>query len=54
VERELAGNLGHADPDTPVSKEPSPAEGGDRRRRAENLLLRALIRECIVKGELGR
>src|SRR5579875_2401 len=43
VEAELAGALGHADQNAPVPKAPSPQEGGDARRHARNILLRALI-----------
>lgn len=54
VESELTEALGHCDQDTPVPKEPSPEQGGDANRHARNLLLRALIREGIVKGTLER
>jgi hypothetical protein len=54
VESELSEALGHADQRVPVPKEPSPQEGGDANRHARNLLLRALIREGIVKGTLER
>jgi hypothetical protein len=54
VESKLAEELGHSDLATPVPKEPSPEEGGNARQHARNLLLRALIREGIVKGTLER
>ena len=55
VESDLAGSLGHSDQKAPVPKVPQPAEkGSDRGPHARNLLLRALIREGIVKGTLER
>jgi hypothetical protein len=54
VEQELSQALGHDDLDAPVPKEPHPSEGGDPDRHARNLLLRALIREGMVKGKLER
>lgn len=54
VESKLAEELGHSDQATPVPKELSPEEGGNARRHARNLLLRALIREGLVKGALER
>ncbi len=54
VEEELSHALGNADPSKPVPKERPPQEGGDVRRHARNVLLRALIREGFVKGTLER
>jgi hypothetical protein len=54
VESQLTQALEHGSPRIAVPKEPSPSEGGDRHRHARNLLLRALIREGLVKGSLER
>ncbi len=54
VEAQLANALGHADQNAPVPKASSPQEGGDAGRHARNVLLRALVREGIVKGTLER
>jgi hypothetical protein len=54
VERELTKALGHPDQHVPVPRQPPPHEGGDARRHAHNVLLRALIREGIVRGTLER
>ncbi len=54
VESDLAEALGHSDLDTPVPKEPPPEQGGHARRHARNALLRAIIREGIVKGTTER
>jgi hypothetical protein len=54
IEADTAAALGHPDIERRVPKEPRPREGGDRGRHARNLLLRALIREGIVKGRLER
>jgi hypothetical protein len=51
VEHELAKSLGHSDRDKPVAKVDPDAELGPH---ARNLLLRALIREGWVKGQLER
>jgi hypothetical protein len=54
VEADTAAALGHSDLSRPVPKELHPGEGGDLGPHARNLLLRALIREGIVKGTLER
>lgn len=54
VESELAEALGRSDAKAPVAKVERPAEGSDLGPHARNLLLRALIREGLVKGTLER
>ena len=54
VEREVMEALGQVDGDAPVSKVAPPPSGGDFGPHARNLLLRALIREGIVRGTLRR
>jgi hypothetical protein len=54
VESNLAETLGQSDSRAPVPKVPRPSEGSDLGPHARSLLLRALIREGIVKGTLER
>ncbi len=54
VESELTEALGHSHADAPVAKVDRPVEGSNLGPHARNLLLRALIREGIVKGTLER
>lgn len=54
VEQELRERLGQPDADMPVAKILSPSNGGNLGPHARNILLRALIREGIVRGTLER